>query len=230
MGERLGRYVASATGWSRRAADAAIAAGRVTVGGQVAKLGTVVGAAADVAVDGRTVAPPPVSTYVCLHKPAGYLTTRRDPAGRPTIYDLLPPELHRLKPVGRLDADSAGLLLLTDDGRWADRLTHPRYGHEREYLVQLDRAAGPELPEQLRRGVRLSEGRAIADRAAMPTRRKLQVVIHQGWPRQVRRMVGACGYGVASLTRVRFGKLELRQLGEGEWRELTADELSQLGV
>jgi len=200
----------------------------VTVAGRVAQLGDRAAPSDAIAVDGRPVAlAAPTSGRVLLyHKPEGELVTRSDPQGRPTVFDRLPPG--RWIAVGRLDINSAGLLLLTEDGELANRLMHPRYGVEREYAVRVQGTLGePEL-ERLRRGVELDDGRAAFERIepADPRSREsanrwYRVTIKEGRNREVRRMFAAVGARVSRLLRVRYGPLELpRDLPPGQWREV----------
>jgi 23S rRNA pseudouridine2605 synthase len=230
---RLQKALADRGVASRRAAEALIVAGRVRVAGRVVtELGTKVDPSARISVDGREVAAAPRRRYVVLNKPRGVLSTARDERGRPTVVELLGAR-ERLYPVGRLDADSEGLLLLTNDGEWADRVLHPRYGHEREYEVRIEGDASPTAVAALRRGVRLDEGlaRASAVRvvAAGAGGSRLRIVLRTGWKRQVRRMCAAAGLRVVELRRVRLGPLPLGRLRAGAWRELSPREIRALG-
>ena len=232
--ERLQKVLADRGVASRRSAEELIRTGRVSVEGRtVTVLGTKVDPASRIEVDGRAVRPPRRHRYLMLHKPAGVLSTARDERGRATVVDLVGAR-ERLYPVGRLDADSEGLLLLTDDGEWAQRLLHPRYGHEREYEVTVAGSAGEDALAALCRGVRLEEGvaRAVVASAA-PGRGDgtvLRLVVRTGWKRQVRRMCAAVGLRVVRLRRVRLGPLRLGALQAGRWRELTRREVASLGV
>jgi pseudouridine synthase len=212
--------------------------GRVRVNGQVVtELGARVVPGRDVVeVDGdpvedrRDVA----STWVAFHKPVGVLTTRRDPHGGATVYDVLPAEIRRLKYVGRLDRDAAGLLLLTDDGDAAHRLQHPSGEVEREYLVEVAGAVGPDVLAHLLAGVQLGDGPAKARRARVIDAGRvvstLTLVLTEGRKREVRRMMSAVGHPVLKLTRVRFGPVRLGDLEAGAWRPLTERERKQLLV
>lgn len=218
---------------SRRRAEELIAAGRVRVDGEIVReLGTRVDPGARITVDGRAVADRPRTRYVLLHKPAGVVSTARDERGRPTVVELVG-AAERLYPVGRLDADSEGLLLLTNDGEWAERVLHPRSGHEREYEAHVAGALTAEALAALRHGVRLEEGvaRAASIRVAAESVRGgvLRLVLHTGWKRQVRRMCAAVGLRVVRLRRVRLGPLALGRLEPGRWRELTPREVRALG-
>jgi 23S rRNA pseudouridine2605 synthase len=237
--ERLQKFLARSGVASRRHAEALIQAGRVRVNGQaVTQLGTKVQPGQDeVRVDGRVVQLPADQVYLLLHKPAGVVTTASDPEGRQTVLDLLPQELQaqRVFPVGRLDLDSEGLLLLTNDGEFALHLTHPRYEQEKEYHALVQGRPAPAALDTLRRGV-LLPGEA---RPTAPARVKflregnagtswIAVTLREGRKRQVRRMLAAVGHQVERLIRVRVGPLRLGDLPPGRWRALTADEVSRL--
>jgi len=218
----------------RRLADA-IREGRVTVNGAVAEsFNHPVDTSKDrVTLDGKTVELK-AEAMVCLmlNKPAGVVTTARDEKGRPTVLDLLPPEYRRLRlyPAGRLDADSTGLLLLTNDGDLTYRLTHPRYEHEKEYLVQVRGRLKPEEAEKLARGIRLEDGPtapAQVREVELPPY-NYSITIHEGRKRQVRRMFEHLGHPVLALQRVRLGQLRLGELKEGEVRRLNEREINSL--
>lgn len=252
--ERIQKVLAAAGVASRRAAEALIEAGRVTVDGRVAHLGDRADPAmAAIAVDGRPVGPAEVGRHIILNKPAGVTSTVHDRHAARTVVDLVPPWLARgtrLYPVGRLDVDSEGLVLLTNDGAWAQRVLHPRHAIEREYAVGVDRPLAPGAIATLLAGVELEEGvaRAGAIRAAtaIETRRLLEtldgttrayrelawyrVTLAQGWRRQVRRMFGLVGAPVRRLVRVRFGTVRLGDLAPGESRALTAEEVARIGA
>lgn len=231
---RLNKLLAERGVASRRHADELIASGRVRVDGQVVRaLGTDVAPGAAVDVDGRDVPPVARLRYVALHKPAGILSSARSEHGRPSVADVVG-AAERLYPVGRLDADSEGLVLLSNDGDWAQRVIHPRYGHEREYEVYVAAAATAEALARLRRGIRLEEGLARAVRAEAASRgpggARLRLVLRTGWKRQVRRMCAAAGLRVRRLVRVRIGPVRLGTLRPGAWRELTAREVRALAL
>lgn len=232
-GERLQKVMAERGIASRRASEALIAAGRVRVDGALVRtLGTTVAPDARIEVDGRAHAVPERHRYVLLNKPRGVLSTARDERGRPTVVGLVG-ATERLYPVGRLDADSEGLLLLTNDGEWAQRVLHPSGGHEREYEVLVLGEASDAALGALRRGVRLEEGLARAVRVRAASRAggtaTLRLVLRTGWRRQVRRMCAEVGLRVARLRRVRLGPLLLGRLRSGAWRELTSREVRSLG-
>jgi 23S rRNA pseudouridine2605 synthase len=163
-----------------------------------------------------------------MHKPAGFVSTRSDPHARDTIFDLLPPKFPRLFNVGRLDAQSEGLLLLTNDGELAQRLTHPRYEIEKEYELTLDRQWDPALASKLLRGIFLDDQRAKIARLHSVTPTRLRVTLRQGINRQIRRMFHKIGYEVKRLVRIRIGNLRLSDLPRGHWRPLTKSELTAL--
>jgi 23S rRNA pseudouridine2605 synthase len=237
--ERLQKFLARAGVASRRHAKALIQDGRVRVNGQVVTHpGEKVQPKKDkVQVDGRVVQPPAAPVYLLLHKPAGVVTTASDPQGRQTVLDLLPSDLRaqRVYPVGRLDLDSEGLLLLTNDGEFALHLMHPRYGQEKEYHALVQGRPTPAALEMLRCGVLLPDEK----RPTAPARVKflrlgdegtswIAVTLHEGRKRQVRRMLAEVGHPVVRLIRVRVGPLRLGNLPPGRWRALTTEEVQRL--
>jgi 23S rRNA pseudouridine2605 synthase len=228
-GVRLQKFLSQAGIASRRHSETLITAGRVSVNGTVVtELGTRVHPDRDdVCVDGSRVRPAAVQWYA-LHKPRGYLTTRSDPEGRPTLYQLLPERMHALFYVGRLDYDSEGLVLLTNDGDTAHRMLHPSFGVERVYEADLDRKAEAGLAQRLMAGVELEDGPARAERAEQTAPKKVQVTLTEGRRREVRRMFTAVGHDVLRLRRLRYGPVELGDLEEGAWRPLTVAELKAL--
>jgi 23S rRNA pseudouridine2605 synthase len=202
--------------------------GRVTVNGEVAELGRRVDtASARVEVDGVPVSASSDLVYYLLNKPAGVVTTASDPQGRRTVVDLVPRE-PRLFSVGRLDADTEGLLLLTNDGDLAHRLTHPSFGIEKEYLAEVEGELSPGALRQLRQGIELEDGATAPARASAVAPRALRLTIHEGRNRQVRRMCEAVGHPVVRLVRTRIGPLADRSLAPGEWRALSAAEIRKL--
>ena len=223
---RLNAYLARAGVASRRSADDLIKAGRVTVNGEPGQLNTFVEQADRVEVDGRAVAPQPLA-YVLLHKPAGVVTTARDPQRRPTVVELVRHDA-RVVPVGRLDADTTGALLLTNDGPLAHRLAHPRYGVEKIYEVEVESDPSDEQLRKLREGVELDDGRTAPARAMRLGPKRLELAIHEGRKHQVKRMCAAVGLPVVQLHRPRYADLELGDLAPGAWRELSDEEVDQL--
>ncbi|HZO61249.1 MAG TPA: pseudouridine synthase [Solirubrobacterales bacterium] len=227
---RLGKYLAHAGVASRRGAERMIAEGRVLVGGQrVTDPARDVGAGDDVRVDGRRLEPEKLE-YFLLHKPIGVLSTASDPQGRPTVTELVDSEA-RLYPVGRLDIDSSGLVLMTNDGELANRLMHPRYEVPRTYRAQVGGSPSKRALQALREGVELEDGRSHPARIRVVGGGResvLEITIHEGRNRIVRRMLEAVGYPVRSLERVAFGPLELGRLRPGGARRLRPPELTEL--
>jgi 23S rRNA pseudouridine2605 synthase len=205
-----------------------IAEGRVWVNGDVAELGRRVDVDNDkVEVDGVPVGIKPDLVHYLLNKPRGVITTAADPQGRTTVVELVPDE-PRVFPVGRLDVDTEGLLLLTNDGDLAHRLTHPSYGVEKEYLAEVDGSPSPGAIRRLREGVELDDGPTAPAKVALVPPSALRIAIHEGRNRQVRRMCDAVGHKVRRLVRIRIGPLADRTLKPGEWRPLTQDEVRAL--
>lgn len=213
---RINKFVAQATGLSRRAADAAVAAGRVTIDRQPAQLGDNIGDGATIQLDGRALKQPLAHTTLMLNKPFGYVSSRNG-QGSQTIYDLLPAELHSLKPVGRLDKDSSGLLLLTDDGQLANQLTHPRYGKAKIYEVTLDKPLTSPDRAKIEQGITLEDGPSLlALKSIGNDGRAWRVTMTEGRNRQIRRSFAALGYKVAKLHRTQFGTYQLGNLPLGQ--------------
>ena len=223
---RLNAFLARAGVASRRRADELIKAGRVRVNGERGELNTVVGSRDRVEVDGELVQLQSLA-YVLLHKPAGVVTTARDPQGRPTVVDLVRHEA-RVVPVGRLDADTTGALLLTNDGPLAHRLAHPRYGVEKVYEVDLDSEPSPAALRRLAEGVELEDGRTSPAGVRRLGRGRIELTLHEGRNRQVKRMCEAVGHRPRHLHRSRYAGLGLRERAPGEWRELTRGEVERL--
>lgn len=225
---RLAKYLAHAGVASRRASEAIIADGRVTIAGKrVTDPARDVDDDSGVAVDGRPVGPEQRETYA-VNKPTGVVSTARDTHGRPTVVDLVDSD-RRLYPVGRLDADTSGLILLSNDGELAERLTHPRYEVEKVYRIEID----PPRPSEralrsLRNGVDLDDGRTAPARAHLVEPGVIEIAIHEGRNRQVRRMVEAVGHRVTALQRIAFGPLRLGRLAPGSARRLTPAEVERL--
>jgi len=223
---RLNAYLARAGIASRRGADELIKAGRVRVNGEAGQLNTFVERGDRVEVDGEPVAPQRLA-YLLLHKPSGVVTTARDPQGRPTVVDLVPQET-RVVPVGRLDADTTGALLLTNDGPLAHRLAHPRYGVEKVYEAEVEGDLGEEALRRLREGVELEDGRTAPAGARRLGRGRIELTLHEGRNRQVKRMCAAVGHPVRRLHRKGYAGLGLDGLEPGAWRELTGREVALL--
>lgn len=241
QGERLARFLAHAGIASRRHAEELIAAGRVRVNGNVITAqGTRIDPRNDrVTVDGKAIQAVQKHVYLLLHKPPGYVTTARDPQGRPTVLDLLPPELRALRvyPVGRLDRDTSGLLLLTNDGDFALRLSHPRYSQEKRYSALVRGCPTERDLERLRSGVsfREDDGSIFTSSPAQARLLRrvgndcwLELTIHEGRKRQIRRMLSALGFSVTRLKRVSIGSVTLGDVPVGKWRYLTEDEVRTL--
>ena len=225
---RLNRFLAAASLGSRRHCDELIAAGRVTVNGKVCTDFSAEPDARDhVKVNGKLVRVAAPLTII-LHKPAGFVSTRRDPRARDTVFDLLPAKFSRLFNVGRLDAQTEGLLLLTNDGDLAQSLTHPRYKIEKEYEVTLDRPWDSTFTSKLLRGIFVDGQRARIARLHSVSPVRLRVVLRQGINRQIRRMFEAVGYRVKNLIRLRIANLQLGDLPRGRWRVLSERELNSL--
>jgi 23S rRNA pseudouridine2605 synthase len=223
---RLNAYLARAGVASRRGADELIKAGRVTVNGEPGQLNTFVEGKARVEVDGRPVAPQQLA-YVLLHKPAGVVTTASDPQGRPTVVELVE-HASRVVPVGRLDADTTGALLLTNDGELAHRLAHPRYGVEKTYEVEVEGEPSEAVLRTLAEGVDLEDGRTAPARARRLGPSTIELVLHEGRKHQVKRMLAAVGHPVEHLRRSRYAELDSESLEPGEWRELEPGEVARL--
>ena len=223
---RLNAYLARSGIASRRAADELIKAGRVRVNGEPGQLNTFVGGEDRVKVDGREVFPQKL-TYLLLHKPAGVVTTASDPQGRPTVVELVPRE-PRVVPVGRLDADTTGALLLTNDGPLAHKLAHPRYGVEKVYEVEVGGEPNDDTLRALAEGIDLDDGRTAPARVRRLGPGRIELVLHEGRNRQVKRMLEAVGHPVVRLHRSAYAGLTLAGLEPGEHRALTRDEISAL--
>ncbi|MGH3117283.1 MAG: pseudouridine synthase [Gaiellales bacterium] len=223
---RLNAYLARAGVASRRKADELIKAGRVRVNGEPGQLNTFVAAGDRVEVDGCEVSPQRLA-YVLLHKPPGVVTTASDPHGRPTVVDLVAHEV-RVVPVGRLDAETTGALLLTNDGDLAHRLAHPKYEVEKVYEAEVEGQPSDEALRRLADGVELEDGRTAPAQARRLGPAMVELAIHEGRNRQVRRMLEAVGHPVRRLHRSRYAGLTLEGLERGEWRELSADDVRVL--
>jgi len=225
---RLNRFLAAAGLGSRLRCDDLIASGSVTINGQVCTdFSAQPGPRDHVKVNGRLVrAETPVT--IVLHKPAGFVSTRKDSHARDTVFDLLPGKFRNLFHVGRLDAQTEGLLVLTNEGDLAQRVTHPRFKVDKEYEVTLDKPWDPTLTDKLLRGIMLDGERARISSLRPLTATRLRLVLRQGINRQIRRMFEALGYRVKHLIRLRIGKLRLGDLPRGHWRPLTGAELASI--
>jgi 23S rRNA pseudouridine2605 synthase len=223
---RLNAYLARAGVASRRGADELIKAGRVTVNGQAGQLNTFVESRDRVQVNGHPVELQPLA-YVLLHKPAGVVTTARDPQRRRTVVDLVE-HASRVVPVGRLDADTTGALLLTNDGELAHRLAHPRYEVEKVYEAEVEGEPSNEALERLRAGIQLDDGPTAPALARRLGPGRIELSLHEGRKHQVKRMLAAVGHPVTSLHRSRYAGLTLEGLEPGRWRELEPFEVTRL--
>jgi len=223
---RLNAFLARAGVSSRRGADDLIRAGRVAVNGREGELGTFVSPGDVVSLDGRELSAQELA-YVLLHKPPGTVTTASDPQGRPTVVGLVG---HRVRavPVGRLDVDTTGALLLTNDGQLAHRLAHPRYEVEKTYVAEVEGDPDPEALLRLAQGIELEDGRTAPARTRRLAAGRIELVLHEGRKHQVKRMCAAVGHPVRRLERSRYAGLGLEGLAQGEWRELSADEVHAL--
>lgn len=227
---RLNQYIAHATGVSRREADEYIKNGKISVNGQPAQIGQRVGDSDTVQLNGETIRIAPVTT-ILLNKPAGYVVSRKPQGSTPTVYSLIPEDLHHLKPVGRLDKDSRGLLLLTNDGALAHELTHPKHRKTKTYYVTLDAPLSESDRAAINAGVELEDGIsrleiAYAEKGSAETHNlspnTYRVTMQEGRKRQIRRTLAALGYGVINLFRTELGDYSLSGLPEGGYREVTS--------
>jgi pseudouridine synthase len=219
---RINQYIASGTGISRRMADKEIEEGRVKLNGKRAVLGDQVTEGDTVTYKGKVVVGQSGEhTTIMLNKPVGFVSSRKkDETNAPTVMELLPKELQHLKPIGRLDKESAGLLLLTDDGDLLYRSTHPKFEVEKEYLVEFQERFTASEFQLWQKGMRMKDGWAKADSIVHEVGNRYRVVLHQGMTRQIRRMAGKTGNAVTKLTRVRSGQHELGNLKVGAWKKI----------
>jgi 23S rRNA pseudouridine2605 synthase len=219
---RLNQWLANASSLSRRAADQAISDKRVTINGQPATLGQQVTKGDEVLLDGSPLTSQTYDYYM-LNKPVGYVCSRTKQGNNPTIYELIPPDLHHLNPVGRLDKDSSGLLLLTNNGTLANQLMHPSQEKEKRYLVHLDKKLSLDDHKAIERGVELEDG--ISKFKLRQHQSAWLVTMHEGRNRQIRRTFAALGYNVQHLERISFGKLQLAQLAAGALQHITLGDI-----
>ena len=224
---RLNAYLARAGVASRRKADELIKAGRVTVNGEPGQLNTFVGKDDRVELEGRPLTRQPLA-YVLLHKPAGVVTTASDPHGRPTVVELVSDYEVRVVPVGRLDADTTGALLLTNDGELAHRLAHPRYEVEKVYEAEVEGEPSDDMLARLERGIELDDGLTAPARVRRLRPSRIELAIHEGRKHQVKRMLAAVGHPVTRLHRSRYAGLTLEGLEPGASRELEPFEVDRL--
>ncbi|HJM21692.1 MAG TPA: pseudouridine synthase [Acidimicrobiales bacterium] len=225
--ERLQKVLARSGVASRRASEEMIEAGRVTINGDLATLGDKVRANDRIELDGVPVLQDPDLVHYLLQKPRDVVSTASDPQGRPTVVDLVPSET-RVFPVGRLDTDSEGLIVLTNDGDLAHKMTHPSFGIPKEYLAHVEGLPTRRALRQLREGVELEDGFTAPAEVSMPQEGVLKLVIHEGRNRQVRRMCALVGHPVIRLVRVRIGPVSDKGLAAGRWRTLTMEEVRSL--
>ncbi len=223
---RLNKYLSEAGIASRRVADKLISEGKVKVNNKVVNvLGTKIDPGQDIVYCfNKQVKLPDKLIYIAINKPKGYLTTTSDPEKRLTVMSLVPYE-YKVHPVGRLDLESEGLLILTNDGDLTQKLTHPKYGHEKEYKVKANKIINDNFVETLKKGIRLGEGLAQADKIEVINEKEFNIIIHQGWKRQIRRMVEKLNYQVISLQRVRINKLRLGKLKLGGYKVIKKNEI-----
>ncbi len=226
-GERVQKVLAKAGFGSRRLCEDLIRDGRVAINGDTVGLGARLRTGDALAVDGAVISTLPDAVTYLLNKPTAVVTTASDPQGRPTVVDIVPGE-PRVFPVGRLDMDTEGLLLLTNDGDMANRLTHPSFGVEKEYLAHITGSPGRASLRRLREGVELEDGMTAPAKVSNPSPGLLRITIHEGRNRQVRRMCEAVGHPVKRLVRVRIGPLADRTLKPGHWRRLSVNEVLEL--
>jgi len=225
--ERLQKILARSGVASRRESEDLIDSGRVTINGKVATLGDKARELDQIELDGIPVLRNPDLVHYLLHKPRTVLSTASDPEGRETVVDLVPSEA-RVFPVGRLDADSEGLIILTNDGDLTQRLTHPSFGVPKEYLAHVEGVPSRAAIRRLREGIELEDGMTSPAEVSMPQDGLLRIVIHEGRNRQVRRMCDAVGHPVLRLVRVRIGPITDPALSAGDWRTMTRDEIRSL--
>lgn len=220
---RINRFVAQATGMSRRAADEAVRSGKVLINHKPAELGSEIKPTDEVTLDGKKLKPASKHKTIMLNKPYGYVCSRNG-QGSKTVYELLPIQYHTLKPVGRLDKDTSGLLLLTDDGELANKLTHPRYQKEKTYSVKLNKPLDQEVKDKLLTGVKLSDGLSKFIQLNDCSNNTYELTLAEGRNRQIRRTFNSLGYKVNLLHRIKFGNYNLSNLRSGKFKEVVIAE------
>ncbi len=226
MTERINKILSQRGVCSRREADRLISAGRVLINGQTAEMGEQVGHNDDIEVDGLPIDGPSKKIYIMLNKPIGVISTT-DHSAPDNVIDYVGLS-ERVFPVGRLDVESSGLLLLTNDGELTERLTHPRYEHEKEYEVEVSKEINDEQIGQLRDGIKLPDGKTLPAKVNRISSNQFRIVLRQGMNRQIRRMCEAVGLEATKLRRIRIHTLKLGRLRYGQWRELSKNEIEQL--
>lgn len=217
----LQQFLSQAGVASRRSATDAIKQGRVKVNGRTAELGLKIDPRKDkIKIGKRLIKMEAKKIYYLVNKPIGYTSTTKDKHAKKLVTQLVP-QIPKVWPVGRLDKNSHGLIILTNDGELTNRLTHPKFNHQKEYLVTLNKPIAKELLLKLDRGIKLKEGLAKADKLKKISSLKLSITIHQGWNRQIRRMLDKCGYKVADLQRIRIGEYKLGNLKTGKYKRIS---------
>lgn len=218
---RVNKFVAAASYLSRRSADKAIVSGRVAINDSRASLGDHVNEIDQVTLDGEVLHITPNFCYIMINKPTGFVCSRNE-QGNKTIYELLPPKYHNLNPVGRLDKNSSGLLLLTDDGEFVNRLTHPRYGKNKLYIIKLDKVLSPDHQKLISiEGIKLEDGLSKLSLRGLDRKGlEWEVTMHEGRNRQIRRTFEQVGYKIVSLHRVTFGDYNLNKLSSGSYEKI----------
>lgn len=214
---RINKHLAHNGGLSRREADDLVESGKVTINGSLAKHGNSVSEKDVIAVNGKKLDNNRSYQYVVLNKPAGYVCSRKEQDNAPTVYNLLPVEHQTLKTVGRLDKDSSGIILLTDDGDFAQTMTHPKYSKKKVYEIILDKPLEDTDLEKLNSGIELKDGPSTLKTTKLPESKGYQIIMHEGRNRQIRRTLGELGYTVKQLNRIKFGPYELLNLGLGKF-------------
>ena len=219
---RINLFLAKTLNISRRKADKLLKNQKIKINKKAAKLGAQVNLKLDkISFENKILKlKDEEKTIIILNKPKKYLTTKKDPEGRNTVMDLLPKKFKNLKPIGRLDYESEGLLLLSDDGKLIYRLSHPKFEKEKEYILEFEKRITDSLISSFLKGIKLKEGLAKADAVKKLSNKKISVILHQGYNRQLRRMAKVCGSEVKNLKRVRMGDIKLGNLKTGEWREI----------